>query len=233
MEAPAIDVIRLPGHLTYTDAYARQMQIVEELAAAPARRARLLILEHTPVYTLGRTTKPEHLPLPPDELARASGAEVVRIDRGGSVTYHGPGQLTAYLILHLKAWDLSIHQHLWNLEEIAIRAGAAFGVEGFRQEGMTGAWALDENGTLAKYCAIGVGSRRWVTYHGLGLNVDLDLTPFQRIDPCGLGRPVSDLSRLTGRRVTLDEAAQALATATAAVLKHEMSIGPQMNADEH
>jgi lipoate-protein ligase B len=219
MDAPAIEVLRLPGRLTYADAYARQMQIVEELAAAPTRRAWLLILEHEPVYTLGRTTKPEHLPLAPEELARTSGAEVVRIDRGGSVTYHGPGQLTAYLILHLKAWDLPIHQHLWNLEEIAIRAGAAFGIDGFRQEGMTGAWARMADGTPAKYCAIGVGSRRWVTYHGLGLNVDLDLAPFQRIDPCGLGRPVSDLSRLSGRHVTLDGAVQALSRATAATLQ--------------
>lgn len=231
MEVPAIEVLRLPDRLAYADAYARQMRYVEDLAATPARRAYLLILEHTPVYTLGRATKPEHLPVPPEELSRASGAEVVRIDRGGSVTYHGPGQLTAYLILHLKAWDQPIHQHLWNLEEIAIRVGAAFGIEGLRQDGMTGAWARMRDVTPAKYCAIGVGSRRWVTYHGLGLNVDLDLAPFQRIDPCGLGRPVSDLSRLAGRRVTLDEAAKVLADATAAVLG--MSVEPQMNTDEH
>lgn len=218
MSGAAIDIVRLPGRLTYADAYARQMPFVEELAATPTRCARLLILEHTPVYTLGRATKPEHLPLPPDELARVSGAEVVRIDRGGSVTYHGPGQLTAYLILHLKAWDVPIHRHLWNLEEIAIRTGVAFGVNGFRIDGMTGAWARMQDDTPAKYCAIGVGSRRWVTYHGLGLNVDLDLVPFQRIDPCGLGRPVSDLVRLAGRRVTIDEAAQALADATRSTL---------------
>lgn len=223
MKGPAIEVLRLSDRLTYADAYARQMQYVEELAATPARRARLMILEHLPVYTLGRATKPEHLPLATDELARASDADVIRIDRGGSVTYHGPGQLTAYLILHLKSWNMLIHQHVWNLEEIAVRSGAAFGLEGFRLEGMTGAWARTMDGAPAKYCAIGVGCRRWVTYHGLGLNVDLDLTPFQRIDPCGLGRPVSDLSRLAGRRITLDEAAQALAEATAAVLKDDTS----------
>ena len=218
MDASAIDVLRFPGPVTYAEAYAHQMRWVEELADAPVRRARWLILEHTPVYTLGRATKPEHLPLPPDELARATGAEVVRADRGGSVTYHGPGQLTAYLVLHLKAWDLPIHRHLWNLEEIAIRVGRSFGLDGFRLDGMTGAWARTSDGTPAKYCAIGVGSRRWVTYHGLGLNVDLDLAPFRRIDPCGLGRPVSDLSRLVGRRVAIDDAARVLAEAAAATL---------------
>ncbi len=83
---------------------------------------------------------------------------------------------------------------------------------------LTGAWAKDDSSTLVKYCAIGVGSRRWVTYHGLGLNVNLDLAPFQQIDPCGLGRPVSSLSRLAGRAIQIDEAAEALIQATREVL---------------
>ena len=213
-----IDIIRLP-RMTYNAAYAVQMQHVEELAGTQCQQARLLLLEHEPVYTLGRTTKPDHLPLAPEELAKESGAQVVRADRGGSVTYHGPGQLTAYLILHLKAWSLSLHQHLWNLEEIAIRAGASFGIQGSRMDGMTGAWSKDKSSTIVKYCAIGVGSRRWVTYHGLGLNVSLDIAPFKRIDPCGLGRPVSSLRMLTGRAITMDDAAEAVARATREVLR--------------
>ncbi|MCZ7644909.1 MAG: lipoyl(octanoyl) transferase LipB [Planctomycetota bacterium] len=237
------------------------------LPPPPAREARLLLLEHRPVYTLGRLTAPAHLILPEADLAR--GAEVVQASRGGSVTYHGPGQLTAYLILNLKAWDLAIHRHLWNLEEIAIRTLAAFGLGGLRVEGMTGVWVeefrvpgsefrgatseresplplreragggLSEkllspsepgtwNSELAKVCAIGVGCRRWITFHGLSLNVDLNLAPFERIDPCGLGRkPVTSLARLLGRAVTIDEAAEAMTKACAEVLDAEPSLNPQ------
>jgi len=218
MPVADIDIIRLPERMDYASARSIQMKHVEQLAEKSSRQVYLLILEHEPLYTLGRTTKAEHVPVPDEELARQSGAEVVRADRGGSVTYHGPGQLTAYLILHLKAWELSLHRHLWNLEEIAIRTGAQFGIEGTRMEGMTGAWAKGEGGTISKYCAIGVGSRRWVTYHGLGLNVNLDVEPFRRIDPCGLGRPVTSLSMLGGKTISLDAAAEALTHATREVL---------------
>jgi lipoyl(octanoyl) transferase len=243
-----------PLPLAFPAAYDLQMRCVQELARSPERLARLILLEHAPVYTLGRTTKPEHLPVSREELARLSGAEVVATDRGGSVTYHGPGQLTAYLILNLKAWGLSVHEHLWNLEEIAVGTLAAFGLRGQRVAGMTGVWTESAecgvrtdraecgvrsaeckegpaartpnseprtpNFPLAKVCAIGVGCRRWVTYHGLALNVDLDLAPFARIDPCGLGhRPVTSLSLALGRPVARAEAEQAVVAACAKVLK--------------
>ncbi|MBE7467017.1 MAG: lipoyl(octanoyl) transferase LipB [Planctomycetes bacterium] len=211
--APRLRVTRYPGTLSYAEGYARQLEAVERLRDPANRVAELLVLEHAPVYTLGRMTQPSHLPL--DEPAlRASGAEVVRIDRGGSVTYHGPGQLTAYLLLHLKAWNLTIHQHLWNLEEIALRTLRHFELDGRRVDGMTGVWAGE-----AKVCAVGVGCRKWIAYHGLSLNVNLDLAPFARIDPCGLGRrPVTTLAALCGRPVALDEAAAALEASTRRVL---------------
>jgi len=250
----SLHCIVIPQPLPFAGAYDLQMRHVEELARSPERLARLILLEHTPVYTLGRTTKPEHLTVPREELARLSGAEVVATDRGGSVTYHGPGQLTAYLILNLKAWGLSVHEHLWNLEEIAVRTLGAFGLQGQRVAGMTGVWTESgecgaptesaecgvrsaeckegfaplapssqprtPNSLLAKVCAIGVGCRRWVTYHGLALNVDLDLAPFAWIDPCGLGhRPVTSLSEALARKVTRAEAEQAVVAACAKVLE--------------
>ena len=259
----SLHCIVIPQPLPFAGAYDLQMRHAGELARSPERLARLILLEHTPVYTLGRTTKPEHLPVPREELARLSGAEVVATDRGGSVTYHGPGQLTAYLILNLKAWGLSVHEHLWNLEEIAVGTLAAFGLRGRRVAGMTGVWIADcglqiadwpatpaagernvrrvppstvesprspvsdsqsairnPQSAIGKVCAIGVGCRRWVTYHGLALNVDLDLAPFARIDPCGLGhRPVTSLSEALGRKVTRAEAEQAVVAACAKVLK--------------
>lgn len=218
MGPEAIEVIRLRVVPDFQQVRAVQLSRVDELAARPERRACLMLLQHQPVYTLGRSTKPEHLPLPAADLAQTTGAEVTACDRGGSVTYHGPGQLTAYVILHLKAWNLTIHQHLWNLEEIAIQAAARFHVRAIRQEGMTGAWAEDPKGRLCKFCAIGVGCRRWVTYHGLGLNVDLNLAPFLRIDPCGLGRPVGSLRLLAQRAITMQEAEDAVIDGTRSVL---------------
>lgn len=218
-----LKVIRIDGLVAYAEGCARQQAEAAGLAdGSPGPLAKLLLLQHAPVYTLGRMTRPEHLTTA-RALLEASGAEVIESDRGGSVTYHGPGQLTAYLLLNLKAWDLSIHRHLWNLEAAVIRALEAWGLAGRRVEGMTGVWCPQGPGAPeAKVCAIGVGCRRWVTYHGIGLNVDLDLAPFERIDPCGLGRkPVTSLARLLGRAVTLREAGDAIARAVGEVLEAE------------
>ena len=162
--------------------------------------------QHTPVYTLGRRTEPSHMPLNASDLAARTGAEVVRTDRAGSVTYHAPGQLTAYMLLNLQAWQLSLHRHLELLEEAALLTLKHYGVTGHREPGMTGVWVKNESGTSAKICAIGVSARRWVTYHGLSLNVDLELAPFDEIVPCGLfGRGVTSLSRETGRDLDISD----------------------------
>lgn len=214
-----LNVTRLGGPISYAEGLNRQRAIGEALVESREPQAELLLLEHEPVYTLGRATKTEHLLGTPEDLAARSGAKVLEVERGGSVTYHGPGQLTAYLLLNLKAWDIAIHQHLWNLEEAAVRTLEAFGIQGQRIEGMTGVWTGHE-GAQSKVCAIGVGCRRWVTYHGLGLNVDLELTPFELIDPCGLGRrPVTSLARLLGREVTLQEVSDSLIRSLAQLLE--------------
>ena len=236
----ALNVTRFSRPIRFAEGLARQRAIMEELARRDRPVAELLLLEHEPVYTLGRATSPEHLLGDPESLAARSGVEVVNVDRGGSVTYHGPGQLTGYLLLNLKRFGNTIHQHLWNLEEAVIRAAAKFGIDCRRVEGMTGVWASPSHAVqagreadlpagpsprdvateMAKLCAIGVGCRRWVTYHGLGMNVDLDLSPFRMIDPCGLGRkPVTCLARLLGRTVARDEVESALVDAVVGLLK--------------
>lgn len=214
-----LEVLRLAGPRPYAEARRLQDDLSATLGDPKRRRARLILLEHRPVYALGRSTRGKHLLGEASALAQRTGAEVVEADRGGSVTYHGPGQLTAYLLLNLKAWEVTIHAHLWNLEEAALRALARFGISGCRIEHMTGVWC-DATPGPAKVCAIGAGCRRWVTYHGLGLNVDLDLAPFGEIDPCGLGRkPVTSLAKLLGRAVTIGEAAAALVPAFEEVLR--------------
>ena len=255
---PDLRVMCLPQALPYAEAYARQVEEAAKLTGDSTRSATLILLEHAPVYTLGRATKPDHLL--DGSGTRALAAEVVDADRGGSVTYHGPGQLTAYLLLNLKSWNMELHRHLWNLEEVAIRTLAAFKLKGERLEGMTGVWveAIDDlrltiddltakvcaaasssnrqssivNGQYAKVCAIGVGCRRWVTYHGLSLNVDLDLAPFAAIDPCGLGRkPVTSLAQLLGRPVAMHEAEDAVVKAFGSVLNAKIKSSPRRHED--
>ncbi len=215
---PKVVLTELRAFTSFSEGLATQQRLGADLENNPKRIVHLILLQHQPVYTLGRTTQAAHLIQSPDELKKRTGAEVVEVARGGSVTYHGPGQLTAYLVLNLKSWGHTIHQHLWNLEEAAIRTLTAFGINGQRVEGRTGIWVrplgfekAEAQGPLAKVCAIGVGSRKWVTYHGLGLNVDLDLTPFNEIDPCGLGRqPVTSMAHVLGRKLTCQEVAHAL-----------------------
>jgi lipoyl(octanoyl) transferase len=160
----------------------------------------LILLEHPPVYTAGRRSDPSHLLLAEHELARR-GAEFHFVDRGGSVTFHGPGQLVGYPIVHLGARP-DVIRYLRDLEEVIIRACADLGVEVGRSEEHTGVWAGDR-----KVCAIGVKTTRAVTLHGFALNCTTDLSWFDAIVPCGLSdRGVASLSGLAGRRIDVQEA---------------------------
>ena|SRR2546425_510604 len=163
----------------------------------------VLLNEHNHVYTLGRNADPDHL-LADDEELKKRGVEVCRIDRGGDVTYHGPGQLVVYPIISLSPDRCDVHRYLRDLEEVVIRTLAGYQIAAGRDRDFTGVWAGSQ-----KICAIGVRVSHWVTMHGFALNVNTDLSYFDRIIPCGIfHRGVTSLQRLTGREIPLGEVAE-------------------------
>lgn len=189
MAGRGIETIWL-GRISYEAAYQRQLERRAAVEAGEARNA-LFLLEHEAVMTLGRNAHREHL-LKPVVALEQEGIAVVEADRGGDVTYHGPGQLVAYPILNLKEWRESIKWYLRTLEEVLIRQLGDYGLAAYRKEGLTGVWVDD-----AKVAAIGVGIHKWVTFHGIALNVDPDMAHFSYIVPCGIGdKPVASLTML-------------------------------------
>ena len=156
----------------------------------------VLLLEHPPVLTMGRSAKEQHVLAAPEVLA-ARGISVHEVGRGGDVTYHGPGQLVAYPIIDLKPDRRDVRKYMWSLEETMIRTCADFGLSATRVEGLNGAWIGDR-----KVGAVGVRISRWVTMHGLALNANSDLTHFDLIVPCGIqDKKVTSLSAEIGRTV--------------------------------
>ncbi|HWC31491.1 MAG TPA: lipoyl(octanoyl) transferase LipB [Dehalococcoidia bacterium] len=170
--------LHAPGVVPYGEA--RDWQQGAACAVSAGDLESLVVLQHTPVYTLGRRANPANLLLDAASLA-LRGAEVVQSDRGGDVTFHGPGQLVAYPILDLRARNLAAADYVRLLEDVVIRTAEAFGVEATRSTGRPGVWAGD-----AKLGAIGVRIQRGVSLHGLALNVNVDLSWFDAIVPCGL-----------------------------------------------
>lgn len=163
----------------------------------------LLLGEHPPIITLGRGSHAENL-LNPE-------IPVIPIERGGDVTYHGPGQLIAYPILLLPEGKRDLHQYLRNLEEVLILTLARFGLEGTRNPGWTGVWVSSpQENLLLKIASIGVAVKKWVTYHGIALNVSTDLSHFRQINPCGLESQVmTSLEQLLNRHIPMSEVKQA------------------------
>ncbi len=160
----------------------------------------VLALEHYPVITLGRSADPRHLLADPMALL-ARGVEVLPVERGGDVTYHGPGQLVLYPILNLRSWGKRIRWYVWALEEVMIEAAGSYGVRAARIPGRPGVWVGNE-----KLGAVGVYVRGWVTMHGLALNVDLDPDGFRWVVPCGIhGAGTTSLARLLGRSLDVWE----------------------------
>ncbi|HEV2438854.1 MAG TPA: lipoyl(octanoyl) transferase LipB [bacterium] len=199
------------GRLAYGDAWALQKSLLAARQAGAVPDA-VLFVEHPPVITLGRAARAANVLAAPGMLT-ARGIDVFQIERGGDVTYHGPGQLVGYPIVDLRAFDEDIGRYVRALETALIEALAAWGIAAARLKGFPGVWAGD-----AKVAAIGVAVKRKVTMHGFALNVDPDLAAFDLINPCGLGRPVTSITRLLGRSVTLDEAAPVVAGTLAAAL---------------
>lgn len=196
--------IRWLGRLAYADALAMQEDIVAQKIGDPSLPDQLLLLEHEPVFTIGRTPdqsslrKLEALPYP-----------VHVTNRGGQATYHGPGQLVGYPIVDLRPRGQDLHRYLRVLEDVVIETCAAFGVVAGRSEGLTGAWVAGR-----KIASIGVGVRKWVAMHGFALNVCGLLDGFQHITPCGIGGvEMTSLEREARKPVSVEAAAEAAGAA--------------------
>ena len=187
------------GLVDYAEAWDLQHRAVGARIASEIPDT-LFLLEHPHVYTLGRSGHAENVLLDAASLA-ATGAQLFWVDRGGDVTYHGPGQIVGYPIIHLARQGKDTHAHLRRIEETIIRTLSDFGLAARRDVEYTGVWVGDD-----KVAAIGVRVSKWVTSHGFALNVDPDLSYFANIVPCGIrGRGVTSLTRLLGRAVTRQE----------------------------
>ena len=189
-EAPVCQVITL-GTVEYRRAWQLQTELVDAVHDGHQPNT-LLLLEHPHVYTRGRLSKPEHIRLTPRQLAE-QGIDVVETDRGGLVTYHGPGQLVAYPIVNLRNWGGPL-KYVRTLEQVIINSLADFGIEAGVEPGLTGVWVGG-----AKIAAIGVKISRGIAHHGFAINVNPDLSKFGQIVPCGItDRRVTSMAQLLG-----------------------------------
>ena len=217
---PALRVTWLPGLTPYEPAWRLQ----ERLAQARAEGLLpdlFLLLQHPPVYTVGRSGRDEEILLDP-AARRRRGVQVFHIDRGGKVTYHGPGQLVGYGIVDLKNLPGGLRRYVRGLEEALVATLGRFGIAAHREDGLVGVWVGRE-----KIAAIGIRVRRGVTWHGFALNVDPDLSYFGGIIPCGItDRGVTSMGRLLGKAPPLDQVARVAAEELARVLERRLEWTP-------
>ena len=207
------------GRIRYADALEVQENLVRQRKDGVGQDT-LLFAEHPHVVTMGRNGKIQHILASDDVLAR-TGIEFYETNRGGDVTYHGPGQVVGYPILDLREWKRDVHAYVRAVEQFLIDALASFGLAAEREPGATGVWVGGK-----KVAAIGIHISRWITSHGFALNVDTNLNYFQYIVPCGLTKPVCSLRSL-GCAASHDEVKQAIATSFAKVFDYELVMADQ------
>lgn len=196
--------------------------VLARRGADDGRAGHLLLVEHPPVYTLGRSGHAENL-LVSEEALRRRGAEFYRIDRGGDITFHGEGQLVGYPILDLGKIGIGLRSYVEALEEAVIRTSADYGVRAGRVAGASGVWLGGGAEPLRKICAVGVRSSHFVTMHGFAFNLSTDLEWFSLINPCGFAdRGVTSLERETGRRIDTEEVKRLLTGHLSEILKIEI-----------
>lgn len=192
------------GRIDYPEALKVQTEAFEALLRAKAsgdeRVNTLFFCEHNPVLTLGKSGKEANL-LVSEAYLKQLGVGYFHVNRGGDITYHGPGQITGYPVFDIDSWHLGLKQYIYLLEEVIIRFLALYGIEGERLEGATGVWIEPHvPGKARKICAIGVKSSRFVTMHGFALNINTDLRKFALINPCGFtNKGVASLAGELGR----------------------------------
>lgn len=213
------------------DEQERLMQLATDIKRAeferpPAERStqhHLLLVEHPPVYTLGKSGHIENILISEADMA-AQDIDYFKINRGGDITFHGPQQLVGYPILDLEKMYTDIGRYLRNLEEVIIKTIAHYGLKGERSAGETGVWLdHDKPGHERKICAMGVRCSRWITMHGWALNVNTDLTYFDNIIPCGIvGKQVTSIAKELGHEVDFEESKQVLLNKFAEVFEVEL-----------
>lgn len=197
------------GNIVYEKAWEKQTELFNEIISCKIfgkpYKNHIIMCEHPHVYTLGRSGKNNNMLLGEQQL-KAINAELVHIDRGGDITYHGPGQLVCYPILNLEDYKLGLKEYIYRLEEAVIRVCSAYAIRAGRMDKATGVW-LDSNSSSArKICAMGVRSSRFVTMHGLALNVNTDLKYFSYIHPCGfIDKGVTSLQNELHREFNIQE----------------------------
>lgn len=198
------------GHIDYADALKIQTDAFETLLQAKkeggSEENKLFFCEHQPVLTIGKSGKDANL-LIPEQLLQQRGVSFYHINRGGDITYHGPGQITGYPVFDLEYWQLGLKQYIHRLEEVIIRFLALYGIRGERLDGATGVWIDPEvKGRARKICAIGVKSSRFVTMHGFALNINTDLSYFSLINPCGFtDKGVTSLEKELGKKQDFEQ----------------------------
>tara|TARA_B110000459_G_C16609757_1_gene495506 strand:- start:250 stop:942 length:693 start_codon:yes stop_codon:yes gene_type:complete len=203
------------GHIDYKQAWDYQEKLFDQIIAVKRQNIReetnletqsyLLFCEHPHVYTLGKSGDEKNL-LVNEEYLKSRGATFHKINRGGDITYHGPGQIVGYPILDLENFFTDIHKYLRFLEEAVILTLADYGIESGRSDGETGVWLESGTDNARKICALGVRSSRWVTMHGFAFNVNPDLDYFGNIIPCGIvDKSVTSMEQELGKKVDIQE----------------------------
>ncbi len=209
------------GRMRYADALDVQLRLVEQRKRGHGSDT-LLFVEHPHVVTMGRNGNERHV-LASEEILARTGIEFHETDRGGDVTYHGPGQIVGYPILDLREWKRDVHAYFSGVEQSLIDALATFGIFAGRmpQRGYEGVWVDG-----AKIAAIGIHISRWITSHGFALNLETDLSYFQYIVPCGLTKPVCSLRSL-GSTASREEVMQAIAASFANIFNYELAMASE------
>ena len=197
------------GTMPYREAWAKQERLLESIKAAKEKgedtENYLLFVEHPHVYTLGKSGDEANMLVNAARLC-AEHAEFVRVDRGGDITYHGPGQLVVYPVIDMANFGVGVKDYVDRLEEVVIRTVRQYGIAGERLAGATGVWVEPHSLRARKICAIGIRCSRFVTMHGFALNVNTDLDYFHYINPCGFrDKGVTSIAREIGREVPMPE----------------------------
>lgn len=197
------------GECRYREAWEYQQQVsrslIDEKLSGSKVEDRLIFVQHLPVYTIGKSGHASNMLLSEKRL-QEMGVECIKVDRGGDITFHGPGQWVVYPILDLDCRRIGIKEYVHRLEEVVIRTIASYGIKGERVDGATGVWIEGGTERARKICAIGVKCSRGITMHGLALNVNTDLRYFNYIHPCGfVDKGVTSMAKELGREVNMTE----------------------------